>query len=104
MNLRQQKISRLKTSQNDLRDRKTSVSVLRVQQQALKQNLLRKMPFKESSHERVLRLRRDQSIRKKLALKRKKEREERERVLKKLKRKTIRGFYFPELSKTPKRR
>lgn len=104
MNLRQEKILRLQTTQKGLRDRRSSREVLQAQQRALKENLLRRVPFRESQHERVLRLRASQAIKKKLILKRQKEREERVEIAKRFQIKTMKGLFFPKVPTKSRRR
>lgn len=96
MNLRQEKIARLKSTQKGLRARSSSTNVLQVQQKALRNNLLTKVPFSETQHARVLKLQRDQSIKKSILLKRQKEKEDKERILRQIKTKKIKGLFFPK--------
>lgn len=94
MGLKQDKVLRLKNYQKTLRSKESSRISLQSQQRALKSGLLIRKPVCEDKMAKVRRLKENQRILKDLALKREKDRKERERLLKKLGVSNTKGVYF----------
>ena len=104
--MRNQKIERLKESQERLRERQPTVFNLKMQQEALRRGLLLRRPMVEDRCQKLTRLREEQRVAKSLRLRRDKEEKERIKVIEKLRKeqskvkisneKKLNSLFFPQ--------